>query len=1083
LATDKRIRLLQEMILGSRVIKLYGWEQLFLKRLDELRLRELRLIRKQCLVSGLSVVLSVVVPAFSTIMAFLSYTWAGNSLVASIVAPVVFYFSLLDVPLGNIPLMVNAMIDSRESLRRIQAFLLSERLGAKIRVEPGAGDALAIKGGSFVWENGEMAQSCPATKKKPALKPKPQVQADSADAPTPTSATSHQAYPCRMLNVTPSTAYDLQEHAWVDPSTAVVPKDPESFSLKGINLQIPRGQLVAIVGPVGSGKSSLLLAILGEMKALTGEITIGGDIGYSPQRSWIMNGSVRDNILFGRELDEARYWAVVRQCAIEHDLAGLPHGDHTLIGDKGINLSGGQKARINLARAVYGQPQVALLDDPLSAVDAKVANVMFYKCICEGLLRGTTRLLVTHQLAIVPNADYVVVMRNGRIDEQGTYEELMAHGTSFAAMMTKFIGEDLAKESAYEEVIEEDETSDEEEGEETSGGEKAFDESTVSINYDQHADSARHHHHLHLHHGHPHGQHHGRKAKKGMYGFYFGLAGGWLTILLAFLVVGVNEFVRIGNDLWLMTVWAEDLLGLPTRSYQLVYASFGLGLVVMTWLSIVVFVMAGYVAAKRFHERAVTSLFRSPIAFFESTPIGRIVNRFSRDMEVIDAPLPDAVFYLMYIVGMLLSTILIILCSSYQAFLALLVALAMIFALQYLYTQLIRKLAKLYNGAVNPFMTHVSETYSGLSVIRVFNNEGIMLRRFHELADEVTKVGFVMAVLKRWTSVRAELTGALLVLIASILSLHLRISSSLAGLLISHILLAISFIDIFVKQYAEVEVNMVAVSRLSQYANDLEGEAMDETALPGLDPAWPRSGAIEFRDLTLAYKPHLPPVLHGISASIRHGERIAVIGRTGAGKSTILSAIFRMVEPASGTILVDGVDIRQLSLTQLRARLTIIPQEPVLFSGTLRFNLDPEGKLSDAAIWAALEAVNSRGFVAKLADKLDTAVQDFGENFSLGQRQLICLARAILRKSPVVLLDEPTASMDLETDEMVQEAIRRCFRDSTVISISHRLGGIEAYDRVMVMDSGRIVEFDEPAVLLADPASLLSQMVAEYSQF
>jgi len=1088
------------MILGIRVIKLYAWEDLFMKRLEDSRAEELRLIRKQNLIYGFSILLSVVVPAFSTVIAFLAYSLTGHQLVASVVSQVSLYFSMLDIPLFNIPLFINTGIDTQESLRRLQAFLQSERIASDVQqVEPGSTElGLSIEEGDFDWDSRTVGKRkatrkrCGTTLRTRPIRPHgPLLDAQSTD-PNPNSAVAALIPPpSRLLNITPNTTYDMEEHTWLDPSTAAPSKDEaannqpseEIFCIRDIELKIPRGALVAIVGPVGSGKSSLLQAILGEMRSDGGSrVIVGGRLAYSPQQAWIMNGTIRENVLFGQEWNEERYHSVLQQCALDSDIASLANGDATLVGEKGVSLSGGQKARLNLARAVYADADVLLLDDPLSAVDARVCNHLLHQCILEGLPSGKTRLLVTHQLSVVPLVDWVVVMRHGRVSEQGTYAQLMAQHTAFSEMMRRFIQEDKEdseEDSDYLNSSDSDADSTASSPHSPDVDEPVFESTGVLIDPVRPA---------------------GAEAKtvmagsrpSGSYGIYIRLAGGPALALLALLIIGGNEFFRAGNDLWL-TVWMlQSPWSLSQTQYRLIYVAFAVGLALLTWACVLLFTLGGIRAAGRLHSAAAHRLFRSPIGFFEGTPLGRILNRFSRDQEVVDTQLADCIYFWLYIVATMASTYLFLLFVSWRMALVLTGAFALVFWLQSLYSTSNWKLNKLYNQALSPFMRQVGEVHGGLPLIRTFHNEDLMASRFHVLSDGLSRTAHLSLVLKRWTSFRVELLGALLVLAVAALCWAMRLPSGLAGKLLEFTLLVINSMDYFVRQYAEMESNMVALDRLHSYATSLESEAFGDQedkglgsgiGIPTLDPEWPRSGAIELRDLTVTYKPHLPPVLHSVSLAIPHGQKVAIVGRTGAGKSTILSAIFRLIEPAAGSILIDGLDISSISLKQLRSRITIVPQDPVLFSGTLRFNMDPTGNHSDAQIWDALDAVNSRGFVAKLSQRLETAVVDFGENFSLGQRQLICLARAILHRSPVILMDEPTASMDLETDQLVQEAIRRCFANSTVINISHRLGMIREYDRVVVMDAGRIIEFDSPDILLDNPKSVLAQLYAEYSQF
>uniref|UniRef100_A0A8C5SIY1 Uncharacterized protein n=1 Tax=Laticauda laticaudata TaxID=8630 RepID=A0A8C5SIY1_LATLA len=687
-------------------------------------------------------------------------------------------------------------------------------------------------------------------------------------------------------------------------------------TIKDITLEIAHGSLVAIVGSVGSGKSSLISAMLGEMENIKGHINIQGSMAYVPQQAWIQNATLKDNIIFGSSLDETRYQQVLEACALHPDLKLLPGGDLTEIGEKGINLSGGQKQRVSLARAVYSNADIYLLDDPLSAVDAHVGRHIFDKVLGpEGLLQNKTRILVTHNLSFLAQVDDIVVLEAGTVTERGSYSTLLANSGSFAQLLNTYGNQqdNIHEEEAMGKVI---------------------------------------------------------------------------TI-------------------------AKDTASGNTHFNMLVFL-LGLFLLIATGLA-----SFGTIRASRvMHEQLLSNILRVPMSFFDSTPTGRIVNRFAK-----------------------------------------------VKTLQF-YVATSRQLRRLDSVTRSPIYSHFGETVSGLSVIRAFGHQERFLQHNEKIVDVNQKSVYSWLVSNRWLAVRLELVGNLTVFFAALLAVFVKnsLNSGIVGLSISSAMNITQTLNWLVRMTSELETNIVAIERLNEYTEIKNEAPWVTTQRP--PSQWPNNGEITFIDYKVRYRPELELVLDGINCDIKGTEKIGVVGRTGAGKSSLTNCLFRILEAAGGKILIDGLDIATLGLHDLREKLTIIPQDPILFSGTLRMNLDPFDQYSDEDIWHTLELAHLKSYVQALPEGLSSPVSEGGENLSVGQRQLVCLARALLRKSKILILDEATAAVDMETDHLIQETIRSEFANCTVITIAHRLHTIMDSHRVLVLQEGKIVEFDNPEELL-----------------
>ncbi|KAK1792647.1 hypothetical protein P4O66_012581 [Electrophorus voltai] len=794
-------------------------------------------------------------------------------------------------------------------------------------------------------------------------------------------------------------------------------------ALKNVTLDINPGHLVAVVGAVGSGKSSLISALLGEMHSLSGSINVKGSVAYVPQQAWIQNATLKDNILFGSELNEQKLQRVVEACALEPDLELLPGGVQTEIGEKGINLSGGQKQRVSLARAVYSSADVYLLDDPLSAVDSHVGKHLFERVIGpEGLLKDKTRILVTHGISFLPYMDEIIVVVDGIVSEVGSYSSLRASKGAFSEFLDMYAKEESNRSHAQ----------------------KGYKISIPPSNCSNPAKPEFPTFH---------------QVKFSVYLHYLRAMGWWhaSTFVMTYFLQNV---AFIGQNLWLSD-WTNDSETYTNRTYPAdirdmrigVFGALGVAQGFLVFLGTLILANGAIRASRSLHTCLLFNILRVPMLFFDTTPSGRVVNRFAKDIFTVDEMIPMSlrswVLCLLGVVGTLF-----VICLTTPLFTAIVVPLAVVYYfVQRFYVATSRQLRRLDSVSRSPIYSHFGETVLGLSVIRAYGHQERFLERNKITIDDNLKSVYPWIVSNRWLAIRLEFLGNLVVFFSALFAVLSRdtLDSGLVGLSISYALNVTQTLNWFVRMTSELETNIVAVERVSEYTEIPNEAAWITEKQPSAD--WPSMGRVCFEDYKVRYRPELDLVLHGITCDIESSEKIGIVGRTGAGKSSLTNCLFRIIEAAEGRILIDGVDIAILGLHDLRSRLTIIPQDPVLFSGSLRMNLDPFEKFSDEEIWKVLELAHLKDYVGSLAAGLQHEVSEGGENLSLGQRQLLCLARALLRKSKILILDEATAAVDLETDGLIQGTIRREFAHCTVLTIAHRLHTILDSSRPIVRRS------------------------------
>uniref|UniRef100_A0A670YWM7 Multidrug resistance-associated protein 1 n=1 Tax=Pseudonaja textilis TaxID=8673 RepID=A0A670YWM7_PSETE len=984
---DSRIKLMNEILNGIRVLKLYAWELAFKRKVLQIRQEELKVLKKSAYLAAIGTFTWVCAPFLVALSTFAVYVSVSekNILDAQKAFVSLALFNILRFPLNILPMVVSSMVQASVSLKRLRVFLSHEELDPDSVVRAGS-NSVSVKGASFSWSRTE-----------------PPV-------------------------------------------------------LNSLNLAIPDSSLVAVVGQVGCGKSSLLSALLGEMEKQEGHVSLRGSVAFVPQQAWIQNATLMENILFGRELDGRHYQRVVEACALLPDLELFPSGDQTEIGEKGVNLSGGQKQRVSLARAVYADTDIYLLDDPLSAVDAHVGKHIFDKVIGpKGLLKHKTRILVTHGVSYLPLMDTIVVLSEGKISEMGSYQELLKHGGAFAEFLHTYAGVDhnaagggkermwplLRGRPSFLALLADTEKSPAQ-TQAAPDGKNAWKLTE--------ADTAQ-----------------TGKVKTTVYWEYM-RAIGLVISFLSLLLFLCNHVASLASNYWL-SLWTDDPVLNGTQQHTSlrlgVYGALGISQGVAVFGYSMAVSVGGIFASRRLHLDLLHNVLRCPVSFFEQTPSGNLVNRFSKEMDTIDSTLPQVIKMFMGSLFNVLGACVIILLATPIAAVVIPPLGLTYFFVQRFYVATSRQLKRLESVSRSPVYSHFNETLLGVSVIRAFGEQKRFIRQSDLKVDENQKAYYPSIVANRWLAIRLESVGNCIVLFAALFAVIARhsLSPGLVGLSISYSLQITTYLNWLVRMSSEMETNIVAVERVKEYS-EKEKEAEWTSEREAAPPGWPQEGRVEFRGYGLRYRGDMDPVLRDVSVVIRGGEKVGIVGRTGAGKSSLMLGLFRIKEAAEGEILIDGVNIARIGLHDLRFKITIIPQDPILFSGSLRMNLDPFEQYSDDDVWMSLELAHLKVFVSSLPDKLLHECSEGGENLSVGQRQLVCLARALLRKSKILVLDEATAAVDLETDSLIQSTIRTQFEGCTVLTIAHRLNTIMDYTRVIVLEKGRIVECGAPADLI-----------------
>uniref|UniRef100_A0A9J8AFK0 ATP-binding cassette, sub-family C (CFTR/MRP), member 8b n=1 Tax=Cyprinus carpio carpio TaxID=630221 RepID=A0A9J8AFK0_CYPCA len=973
--TSERLKKTNELLRGIKLLKLYAWEHIFRSSVEETRRQELRNLRTFALYTSLSIFMNAAIPiaAVLTIFAVHVHVHSGTDFDLS---PAVAFgslslFHILVTPLFLLSSVLHSTVKALVSVQKLSEFLGSTEI--EIDQDPvvqttatdnNNSNIKSIVNGYFTW-----TQGCP--------------------------------------------------------------------TLSNIDIKVPFGQLTMIVGQVGCGKSSLLLAALGEMQKISGNITWNniltacvfrkrGSVAYASQRPWLLNATVEENILFDMAPNEKRYKEVIEVCQLQPDIDTLPQGDQTVIGERGIILSGGQRQRICVARALYQHTNVVFLDDPFSALDIHLSDHLMREGILK-LLRQEKRtvVLVTHKLQYLPHADWIIAMRDGTVQTQGTLKDIQcAEPELFEQWRTLMNRQDkentteLKRKSFRRPMYSTDTLATEDEDE----------DSTTSTDEDSLRAELR----------------HRTTIPWSSFATYLRAAG---LLLLPLLVLSqlTKHSLMVAIDFWLAHWTSQHIKLIKNDSkasmlYIRVFCGLcALGIVLCLVTSLAV-EWTGLRVSRELHCSLLRTIVLAPMRLFETTPLGNILNRFSADTNTIDQHIPVTLECLSRSTLLCVSAVGVISYVTPLFLFALLPLAVACYFIQKYFRVASRDLQQLEDSTEMPLLSHYSQTIEGLTTIRAFRHEQRFKKKLLEHTDANNISSLFLMAANRWLEVRMEYIGAFVVLIAAVASISnalcSQLSAGLVGLGLTYALMVSNYLNWIVRNLADMEVHLGCVKRVSSLIHT-QPESYDGLMTPAQVPAgWPKYGEIQIKNLSVRYDSSLKPVLRHVSAHIRPGQKVGICGRTGSGKSSFSLALFRMLDTIEGQIVIDGIDIAKLPLQTLRSKFSIILQDPILFSGTIRFNLDPERKATDQMLWEALEIAQLMPVVKALPGGLDAMVTEGGENFSQGQRQLFCLARAFVRKSSILIMDEATASIDMATESILQKVVMTAFADRTVVTIA-----------------------------------------------
>eukprot|EP00210_Caulerpa_lentillifera_P008933 g8524.t1 len=1037
--TDKRINFMSELISGNLAVKMLGWEDPLLEKINDIRKTEHDLLKRMSYIKANTFALNGHIQTVMACLTFVVYRFTGDEFN---VPDVLFAISLLSLPrISMTSFFVFAMESISElmvSTKRIDDFFRLPETKDIISTENGIvrDGEITIQDGHYGWfatnGNDEKKETKPTMMEwilhKIGLKRKIKQQSDA--------------------------------------STLIQ-------TLTNIGFHVEPGELVGIAGEVGSGKSSLLCALLNDMENLNSNhfIRITGSVSYCAQVPWIMAGTVRDNIVFGNEFDEQLYDRVISSCALDLDLEQFPFGDQTEIGERGINLSGGQKARIALARAAYCKANVNLLDDPLSAVDPKVGRILFERCIggVDGLMKNSTRLLITHQKQFLPLCDRIIIMNNGAIESIGKWSELADHHLLKDTEQTNTNNsnneeptpvkqdDDQEIETFDSSLILKKEASNETEA--TEGNKECDNDSQKQLVQKE-------------------GQMSGQVSLKVYWNYMVHV--GVLPTILSFSAILINRVLYFGSELWI-AAWAATAKS-DQRDYLWVWVLVGLSGGVVVTITLAMFALFGILinGSTSLHKQMAKRVIHAPLTFFHRNPSGRILNRFSKDTGTQDDMLPSTVADVLLSTIQVIGTMVIVSFALPYIIPVLIVIIYAFSKLRRYYVVTSREIRRYEATSRSPVYAMLSSNIKALPTIHAFQKEELFQSMYLKALDLDGSWWIAFLATSRWIALRMDWLIVAVCGVSVMLSITLadKVNAEVLGLALIYIISSSGTLQWWMRQTAELENQMTSVERNIEYTKlDQEPPRASEGG-GDAPPNWPKNGTIEYSLVTASYRPELDPVLKQLQFIIPGGSSIGIVGRTGSGKSSLLLSLFRLIDINEGHIFIDGVETTNIGIDVLRKQLAIIPQDPVLFEGTFRSNLDPWSEFSDAQIWKVLCKVHLNETV-KAFGGINAPVAECGDNLSVGQRQLLCLARALLSDSKILALDEATANVDRTTDALIQDALRSMSakNQKTLLTIAHRIDTVMDCDLLMVLDGGRLVEFGSPTELLARDGGPFKGMV------
>ncbi|KAI8868431.1 P-loop containing nucleoside triphosphate hydrolase protein [Ramicandelaber brevisporus] len=1041
---DERIKYLSDLISGIQLVKLSAWEKPLEEQVNDARNREMSSLMRSAMMKAFNMAFFYSSASLVSMLAVTTLFFTADSFKASQVFTAMALFNVVRLTITNfVPTALEALSEARVSSRRIVDFMLlpelkpisRQVLGDDVNNDGNGSDieksnvAVEITGASFAWEAPDHVTEAPS-----------------------------------------------------DVSKAV---NQRQVTLHSLNVSIRRNEVTVVVGPVGSGKTSLAMAILGELTLLHGTISCstaveGKPVGYAAQSAWIFgSATIRDNILFGLPYDEEWYNKVVYACALVEDFRGFEQGDLTELAQRGSNLSGGQRARIGLARAVYNRDaELYILDDPLSAVDPHVARHLFRNVI-NGVLKGKTRLLITHQLQFFQECESALVLDQGCVVHSGPVADILAEAERIVTSGTSSNNSFLQILREYN--LSSDSTNTSEVNESPELAATATATRTTSIDDDVVTEALS-------------GAQQRERVDEGSISYrtyidYFLFGSTPLRLAFISVLMLTGQGLSTYSDYYLSRWSSMNPADQRDRSRPATYAGIVMASFAVSLLRAGFFFHLLLTCNRALFRRMLSSVLRAPITFFQTHSSGVILNRMTKDVSIIDELMPLQFFDALQCVLTIIGVIIMVCIINPWVIISLPFLAAAMYVVRLFYMAASRQIKRIESVTRSPVYALISSTLEGSAVIRAFASRDRFLARFLEAQNENARAFFTFMGMARWVGLRMDTLSATFLTVAAFATVGSRSTqqAGLVGLSLSFLLQLVGMAQWALRQSIEVSLAFVSVDRITQFTKlPSEAALITDVRPPGADDPsqqhlWPSEGVIEFRGMYLRYPGTTQPVLRNLTLTTRPHENVAIVGRTGAGKSSALTSLFRLIEPyPKGSIVIDGIDITRLGLYDLRSRLSIIPQEPVLFKGTLRFNLDPFGQYSDDQIWDAIDACDLRTMIEhKLPNKLETEVAEGGKNFSTGERQLLSMCRAVLRRATIIVMDESSANIDMASDRALQKSIQVQFANATVLTIAHRLDTIIGYDRVLVLDHGVMKEWGEPWELLQVENGWFAKMVAE----
>ena len=1096
---DVRMKVTTETFDNLKVLKLYSWEDEFLNRIDHARDAEIENLKKRFEVSNINLSLLWFAPVATSVASIGVYQYYNDTLKVEDIFTCLGIFTSLQGPLRMIPVILNNFYETSISMARIQKYLGEDEIreGNIIRndeITNKEGIAIKVENGCFSWgvppsdKNKKEGESYKEMEKR-VRKEKTQrndinkqrninnsqygpVELSTSVSSNSSSSVNEDDIETVMSDKSRSNNSSKRISSKIDESISSGGLIPPSLNnnnnmntLKNINLTVNKGEFICIIGEVGSGKSSLLQAILNNLIPTTQnyKLILNGSVSYVSQIPWIQNATVKDNILFYQPLDIERYNKVIELCELKPDLEVLVGGDLTEIGEKGINLSGGQKARISLARALYANKDIYIFDDPISALDAHVGMNIMNNCIIS-YLKGKTRILVTHALQYVSYADRIIYMKEGQIEWEGTYQDIKKQEffNSFYERMktlnrknSKELEEDISQQQQHSNNKNK---SSKGSNSNSSGLSNANNGVVKRITCDEDKEEGN--------------------VSLEVYKEYIQYIGGWLIIILFLILLSVMQGFKGASDIWL-GYWSDHQSPEKNTKYFIIYSTLGLTGCVFNYLKVRLSAYSSIRTSSILHKKMIHSLIRAPIStFHETIPKGQIFNRLSKDINHIDIFCMRSFSNILDSFIALISAIFI--CSLYQPLCLILVPILTFIGakIALFYVNCSREITRLEGILRSPMMNLLNEAIPGTITIRAFDYQKRYMEMFHDRIDEHLKIMLILNGITQWFDLWLDFVTFIFISFLVIFTIVFKdlFDSKIIGILLTYCISLQTNLVNGLHVLSTFENCMVSMERCLKYTKSPSEKPKDVVKVDEALKSWPHEGKVKFENYSVKYRPDTEIVLKDINFEINGGEKVGIVGRTGSGKSTISLCLFRLLEPLKGKIYIDDVDITTIGLTKLRSNLTIIPQDPSLMEGTLRYNIDPLHLYSDSDIISVLRKIDFEYIVNNRPEGLAQTIAEGGSNLSVGEKQLICIVRAILRKSKIIVMDEATASIDYQTEEIIQKAINELLKKSTILTIAHRIKTIINCDRIITLDNGSIVDFDTPKKLLENKQGLFYEL-------